>query len=250
LGSAFSFALALRLFPKPLKVGLGFEQYRKESGDRTDTPRLRIAVFMRARTKSIPRPRVLKVAAAFLLVLVSPLLLIGAALAFWTIYIAIVPAFAASTEIPGNNITVRLQFFWIDDLFDDGLQKSGRFLTITSPRGRVDYNMPGWDWAHRARTSLYLTENNDLAILGPDEEDILIAGDPAKVSRAFRIPSQSWTYLGAFDFVQPVIGGYDRSLRFIPALEQEECVPDQSPTPATPRNHARAMRCPTLQSKG
>jgi hypothetical protein len=191
----------------------------------------------------------LQVAAGYLILLASPFLLLGAVLVGWLIYGALVPVFAANSSIQENDSTVRLEFFRVNDLFNDGLQKSGRYLTITSPHGRIAYQMPGWDWAHRARTSLYLTGSKDIAILGPDGEDILIDVDRSKISRAVRISSGDWTYLGAFDFVQPVIGGHVRSLRFIPALEQDECVLDALPMQGKPRADARKELCPILESK-
>lgn len=152
---------------------------------------------------------------AVFLIWVSPFLLLGALLTGFVLYYTYVPAFSASVRIAANDATVRLEFFRTD-----GPKESGRYLTFTSPHGRVSYNMPGWDWAHRARTGVYLTEGKNIAILGPDGEDILIDADRLKVSRAFGASSGDWTYLGAFDFVQPVIGGHDRDFRFIPATEQ------------------------------
>jgi hypothetical protein len=186
---------------------------------------------------------------AFFLIWISPFLLVGALLVCFLLYTALVPAFSASFRIPGNDATVRLEFFRINDLFSDGLQASGRYVTFISPHGRVEYNMPGWDWIHRARTSVYLTEAKNIAILGPDGEDILVDADQLKISRAFRVSSEDWTYLGAFDFVQPIIGGYVRSLRFIPATEQEECVPQNSSNEGAVRAAARQSRCATLQFK-
>ena len=187
---------------------------------------------------------------AIFLVLAWPFLLIAAALIGWVTYTNFVPAFSASVPLPQVATTLQLEFFRVNELLGGGLIQSGRYLTLTSPRGRVTYNMPGWDWPHRARTSVYVTQDKKFAVLGPDEEDILIDTEQSKISRAFRIPSQDWTYLGAFDFVQPVIGGYDRNLRFIPAAEQDECVPTDSLANETwPRNEQRKERCPTLQSK-
>jgi len=180
---------------------------------------------------------------------ISPFLLLGALLTGFLLYNAFVPAFSASFRVPAKDATVRLEFFRTNDLFSDGLQESGRYLTFISTQGRVAYNMPGWDWVHRARTSVYLTESKSIAILGPDGEDIVLDADQLKISRAFRISSSDWTYLGAFDFVQPIVGGYERSLRFIPATEQEECVPQHPPNERVVRAAARQSRCATLQSR-
>jgi hypothetical protein len=179
--------------------------------------------------------------------LATPFLLLGAVLLGWMAYAAVVPVFAADSRIPENDSTIRLEFFRVNDLFSDGLHKSGRYLTVSSPHGRIAYNMPGFDWAHRARTSIYLTGSNGIAVLGPDGEDIVVDVDRSKISRAFRISSGDWTYLGAFDFVQH--GSHTRSLRFVSALEQEECVLDTLPLQGKPRADARKEICPTPQSK-
>jgi hypothetical protein len=183
------------------------------------------------------------------LILISPFMVGCALLIGFVLYHVFVPVFSENFRIPGYDVTVRLEFFRTNDTFRDGMQESGRYLTLTTSHGRIVYNMPGWDWPHRARTSLYLADGKSIAILGPDGEDILIDTDQLKVSRAFRIPSDDWTYLGAFDFVQPIVGGYDRSLRFIPAAKQAECVPQHPPNQWVVRAATRQSRCPTLQSK-
>ena len=179
-----------------------------------------------------------------LLALASPyLMLIGHFIA-WGTYYTFVPVHSASYRVPGTDTTVKLELW---STTGDG--DSGRYLTLTSSRGSVKYNMPGFDWAHRARTSLYLDLAGDenLAVLGPDD-DILISNE-LKISRAFRVPSEDWIYLGAFDFVPPAVQGHDRDLGFVPAggqNEQKECIPtyrDQR-YDFEPRNSARQNRCP------
>ena len=178
--------------------------------------------------------------------LMSPFLLLGASLAAWLMYRLVVPVYSAS--ITEKNVTLTLEFFRANDLFSDGLDSKVRYLTLTGPNGQVKYGMRGWDWSHRARTSVYATENGNFAVLGPDEEDVLIDVSQLTTSRAFRVASQGWTYLGAFDFVRGQNGDHDRSFRFIAATEQAECVPSSPSSGAEvwPRNAARQQRCPAL----
>jgi hypothetical protein len=184
------------------------------------------------------------------IVLASPFLVavavLGAPVVGWVAYSLLVPAYSARFQIPESGTTVGLEFFWANDLWRDGLSEKTRYITVTSPRGTVKYSMDGWDWAHRARTSVYVTnDEKSLAVLGPDHEDVVIDIEQLKVSRAFRITSQDWTYLGAFDFVPSVIRGRDRTFRFIPASEQAECVPTEPNGSKlwAPRNSARKSRC-------
>jgi hypothetical protein len=160
--------------------------------------------------------------------LASPVLVAGAILSApvvgWMAYSLLVPAYSARFQVPGSGITVGLSFFWANDLWSDGLNDKTRRVTVRSPRGTVKYSMEGWDWAHRARTNVYLVDDNLLAVLGP-EDDVVIDINQLNISRASRTTSEGWRYLGAFDFVQPVIGGYGRTLRFIPATEQAEMRP-------------------------
>jgi hypothetical protein len=181
----------------------------------------------------------------FFLMLASPLLLFVGPFAIWLTYQAFVPAYSASFTERG--VTLELQFFRGNDIFSDGLASSGRYLTLTSPNGRVRYNMQGWDWIHRARTSIYATESGNFAVLGPDYDDVLIDTGRLVTSRAFRVASQNWTYLGAFDFAEAQSGGHGKTLRFIPATEQAECVPTGPLSDGEawwPRAAARNQRCP------
>jgi hypothetical protein len=181
----------------------------------------------------------------FFLILASPLLLLGAPFAGWMIYQTFVPAYSAS--FLNKNVTLKLEFFRANDLFGDGLDSKVRYLTLTGPNGRVKYGMQGWDWSHRARTSIYATDNGNFVVLGPDYEDVLIDVGQLTTSRAFRIASQDWTYLGAFDFVRGQNGDHDRTFRFISATEQAECVPSwplSDGEARLPRGAARKQRCP------
>jgi hypothetical protein len=174
-----------------------------------------------------------------LLAVASPYLVFIGYWVSWDVYYRFVPVYSASYRIPVNDTTVKLELW-----STTGDNDSGRYLTLTSPRGSVRYNMTDFDWAHRARTGLYLVGDGNLAVLGPDD-DILISTE-LKISRAFRLPSDDWIYLGAFDFVSSAVKGHDRDLGFIPAAEQKECIPTYSDQryDFQPRNSARKNRCP------
>jgi hypothetical protein len=192
--------------------------------------------------------RFLKYAALALALAASPFIAILAVLASWMVYEVFVPVFSASFRIAEIDMVVKLDFFRINDPFGDGLDKSGRYLTMQSPQGEIRYNMLGYNWARRARTGVYLTGAGNIAILGPDGADILVDTGRMKISDALRTSAGGWTYLGAFDFVEPLIRSRDPSLRFIPPAEQDECVLDSSQTKHEPRAGARRDRCPRLQS--
>jgi hypothetical protein len=155
------------------------------------------------------------------------------------LYIDLVPAYSADVRIAEINATVTLRFYWVWDEMKD----NGRYLTVSAPAGHVTANICGFDWAHWARTSVYLTEDHAVAVLGPQECDYIVRPPYRKVDRAFRTASENWTYLGAFDFGS---SGGRRILRFIPASEQRECIPMRGEPTAyewAPRNQARRDRC-------
>lgn len=124
---------------------------------------------------------------------------------------------AASARIPDLDTDLTLRFYstWYED--------SGRYLYVHTPRGKTRIDMALYDWPHNTRTSVYLTAERKIAVLGPMGEDFLVSLDPPAATRVAAGASEDWTYLGAFDF-QYVEGG-GRSLRFIGAAEQPECIP-------------------------
>lgn len=158
------------------------------------------------------------------------------------LYAKLGPAYSAEVSIKEAGATVALKFYWVwDETKDDG-----RYLTVRAPSGGVTANICGFDWAHWARTSVYLTEDRAIAVLGPQPCDYIVRRPYRRVDRAFRLASDRWTYLGAFDFGS---SGSERILRFIPATEQRECIPMLSEDTGedwSPRNGARKERC--LQS--
>lgn len=159
-------------------------------------------------------------------------------------YTRTVPAYVANYYVASIRTDVRLEFWWLWDLFWNP-EDSGRYLRITSPSGRKTFNMCGGDWANWSRTSLYLTENNGLAVIGVQDCDYIVAVDSLKVTNAWRVPSDKWTYLGAFQIVS-ALDKKTRQLRFIDASEQSECIEMVGSTfpPAGPRKSAHSDRCP------
>ena len=145
-------------------------------------------------------------------------LITAAIIGAWIVYWTVVPAYSASTEIPELHTTLTLRFYFTEDENTD----HGRYLSVAAPNGRIKIAMTGFDWAHNARTSVYLTPEHRIGIVGPFDDDYLLSLDQLKTEPA-RGPSEDWTYLGAFDFQQ--VEGIGRQLRFISAAEQGECIP-------------------------
>jgi hypothetical protein len=82
--------------------------------------------------------------------------------------------------------------------------------------------MKAFDWAHNSRTSIYVTPERKIGIVGPTGDDYLASLDPLQTVTA-KGPSYDWTYLGAFDF--ELLQGKSQRLRFVGAAEQAECIP-------------------------
>jgi hypothetical protein len=168
-----------------------------------------------------------------LAVLLAPVLPIVALLAYALIF----PAHSASVVIPELEARLLLRFYytWGDE--------SGRHLTVATPRGHLTINMTAFDWAHNSRTSVYLTPDNKLAVLGPTGDDYVVSLHPPNSGRAFRLASETWTYLGAFDYD---LSHGARALRFVTAAEQAECIPmlmEVVHYDWAPRNAARQRSC-------
>jgi hypothetical protein len=180
------------------------------------------------------------VLAAPIIVLLYPILWFG----FYVVHAAIVPAYSAEARLEQIDATITLEFFLISD-FKPYPEDSGRYLTVRTPQGLIRSKVDGYDWAHRARTSIYVTEDRHIAVLGPDYADHLVDLRSGTVSRVFGVPPSGWTYMGAFDFF--IEAPNRRILRFFPATEQEECIPlygSGAVLDRAPRKQARSARCP------
>jgi hypothetical protein len=155
------------------------------------------------------------------------------------LYTELAPAYSTEVYIKEIDATVALKFYWVWDEMKD----NGRYLTVRAPSGGVTANICGFDWAHWARTSVYVTEERAVAVLGSQQCDVIVRPPYRRMDRAFRLSSDHWTYLGAFDFGS---SGPHRILRFIPAVEQRECIPmggEHIGDDWSPRNGAREERC-------
>src|SRR5918999_5781061 len=148
-----------------------------------------------------------------LVVILLVILPLVAGIAYWTV----VPAHSASTKIADleTYLTPRFYYTWGTD--------SGRYLSISAPRGRIKIAITAFDWAHNSRTSIYVTPQRKVAVLGPPGSDYLVSLDPPAATTISVGPSDDWSYLGAFDFTGGDAGG--PSLRFVTAAEQAECIP-------------------------
>jgi hypothetical protein len=146
---------------------------------------------------------------------------VGAILALpvlMAIYCYLVPAHTARVELDQIGATVEIAFY-----YTFGERIDGRTLTISTRWGRVTQRICGYDWAHRARTNLYLTADRRIAILGSENGcEALATITPLAITDRIDGSTQDWTYLGVFDFTPQT---RRRVFRFFPAAEQAECVP-------------------------
>ena len=172
--------------------------------------------------------------------------------AVWRSYYAFVPAYAAELQIEKLDTKIRLELFYTDypdGALTDGIDY-GRHLIINGSSGRITREICGFDWANRARTGIYLAADRKIAVVGPDRCDYLVSLEQLTISRASGLPSESWTYLGAFDFVGSPGGPGPTAFRFISAAEQDECVEDDHFPAWAVRKNARKGRCPAFQASG
>ena len=142
--------------------------------------------------------------------------LLVAVVSIFIVYYRVVPAYSASAQIGDLQTTVTLRFFYTLGDEDDG-----RYLYVTAPSGVTKIALPGFDWAHYSRTSIYLTPDHKIGIVSPLLGEYLLPPNTLKTTIASQ-PSSDWTYLGAFDFEG---GGAERQLQFVSATEQVECIP-------------------------
>jgi hypothetical protein len=190
-------------------------------------------------TMSIAIVRALRIVAVVVMVLAAPFVaiaVIGAlGLAGLYVHSRIIPAKSGEVFFPEIDTTVRLRFYytWGDE--------SGRFVTVTTRNGTIRGSIEGWDWAHYARTSIYVTPEGNVAILGQSEYDYMIDSKTLQLTQLLpgRVSSERWKYMGAFDTGQP-------ALHFYPASEQKECIPmlrEYHQDMVLPRNEYRKRRC-------
>lgn len=133
-------------------------------------------------------------------------------------YDRFVPSDSVEVPVEGTGATLVLRLYATSPI---GKAEYDRELIIKSSGELLKQSMMS-DWGGASRTSLYLTPEKNIVILGPAHDDYLITFNPLKATTRFRLPSGQWTYLGAFArdpksrlFV----------LRFFGAEEQSECIP-------------------------
>jgi hypothetical protein len=156
-------------------------------------------------------------------------------------YYMLVPRYSAVAEFEKLGFNLRLDLY----LSDDEARDSGRYMNVITSRTYERFMIPGWDWSHRARTSVYRIDDNHIAVLSALGHDYKIALKPFELAPVVSDLGEQWQYLGAFDFTFPP--GERRRLEFFdPHLA--ECIPMGANDPATwtgePRPQARQTSCP------
>jgi hypothetical protein len=158
-------------------------------------------------------------------------------------YYMLVPRYSAVVDFDKFGFNLRLDLY----LTTDEARDSGRYLSVINGGSYHTVMIPGWDWSHRARTSIYHIDDNHLAVLSARGYDGEITLKPFNLAPVAGDRGDGWQYLGGFDFVFPR-GGRAR-LEFIDAAQLAECIPMGTIDPATwadmPRAAARRETCPT-----
>jgi len=145
----------------------------------------------------------------------------------------LVPAESVELLVPRASASVRIELYLTSPI---GKAEFARRLVVQTPRGTLSQYMSD-DWGGATRTSIYLTDSNEIAILGPAEDDYLISFNPMRIARSIPSTSEKWEYLGAFD------RGDTRlfSFRFFQPHEQTECIPTMGDFPPG-RHRTQAYR--------
>ena len=160
-------------------------------------------------------------------------------------YYMLVPRYSAVVDFERLGFNLRLDFFLTTDEASD----SGRYLSVISGGSYHTMMIHGWDWSHRARTSIYRIDANHIAVSSALGHDYKITLTPFAGAPVVSDPGDQWQYLGAFDFAFQS-GGPPRLQFFDSRLA--ECIPMGNSDPATwvekPRPQARQASCPAPQS--
>lgn len=168
----------------------------------------------------------------------------AAAVSLYTAWFMMVPRYSAVEDFDQYGFNVRLDFF----LSDNEERDSGRYFSVIHGGGYWTAMIPGWDWAHRARTSLYRIDDNHLAVLSAQGHDEEVTLKPFRMTPLTSGSGEGWEYLGAFEFIFP---RHSRArLEFFEPQQLAECVPMGNDDPAgwatKPRPQARRAACPTV----
>jgi hypothetical protein len=174
-------------------------------------------------------------------ILVAISLLPATFLVAYTGYYVMVPRYSSVAAFDRFGFNVRLDLY----LTDAEALDSGRYLTLIGGVSYQSFMLQGWDWQHRARTSLYRIDDNHIAALSALGYDYAITIKPFSFAPVVSDSGAEWQYLGAFDFGFP--NGKAKLLFFDPQVA--ECIPmgksDPAAWTAKPRPQARREQCLT-----
>jgi len=164
----------------------------------------------------------------------------AAAILAYVGFYMLVPRYSAVEDFDRLGFNLRLDLY----LTSDEARDSGRYLSVINGGSYHTSMIAGWDWSHRARTSIYSIDANHIAVLSALGYDYEITLKPFDFSPIVSDSGEEWQYLGAFDFAFPP--GHSPRLVFSDRLA--ECIPmgtiDPSKWVGKPREQARQVNCP------
>jgi hypothetical protein len=168
-----------------------------------------------------------------LVLITLPILALCVPVSWYVARSMLVPAETAETALPNLEATIGLEFYELD-----WSNHSGRYLVVRNAAGEIRQGMSAFDWVHWPRTSIYLIGDGRVAVLGPTYDDYVVEPKRRTIDGLRHgTRSDTWTYLGAFDFK-------NRKLVFIPASEQRECTATRGITdPSATRPQGRFDEC-------
>jgi hypothetical protein len=166
----------------------------------------------------------------------------AAAISLYVGYFMLVPRYSAVVDFEKLGFNLRLDLY----LTDDEARDSGRYLSVINGGSYHTKMIQGWDWSHRARTSIYRIDDNRVAVLSALGYDYLITLKPFDFAPLVSDAGEGWQYLGAFDFTFP--RGMHPRLEFVDQ-QSAECIPMGTIEPekwaGKPRAQARRATCPS-----
>jgi hypothetical protein len=156
-------------------------------------------------------------------------------------YHTLIPSYSSVAYFEEYGFNLRLDLYRTADEMRD----SGRYLSVINSMAYHTFMLVGWDWPHKARTSIYRIDDDHIAVLSALGNDYTVTLKPFAVAASGNDSGDAWQYLGAFDFAFP---NERAKLEFFdPSLT--ECIPMGTIDPATwaekPRPQARRPTCPT-----
>jgi hypothetical protein len=167
----------------------------------------------------------------------------GVAMLLYVGYYMLVPRYSAVVDFDRLGFNLRLDLY----LSDDEARDSGRYLSVINGGSYHTVMIPGWNWSHHARTSVYRIDANHIAVLSALGYDDKVTLTPFAFAPIVSETGEQWQYLGAFDFNFPP--GKRARLEFVPAAQLPECIPMRTDDPSKwadkPRAAARRASCPT-----